>query len=236
MRREAALRFLCRLTAQRDGRRQRRACDPGPSHLAHLGRRAFSLSSRARPIAPSREWGLPEGSLGLHVPGGVIAPRPPGLVRGAGRGAGHLGQEELTGVRDFETINHALFLRSSLVGGPGSTHLSVFDSALRALCSTQRGLLVHVGRPHERGALRGERARRRSSRRARRRTRRQRRRGRPISRHRCRSRCLTRCSTGSRARRTRAKLRSDGPSGLGGRVRSPAGPALRRSTGVRARA
>ena len=32
-----------------------------------------------------------------------------------------------------------------------------FDSALRALCSTQRGLLVHVGRPHERGALRGER-------------------------------------------------------------------------------
>ena len=26
------------------------------------------------------------------------------------------------------------------------------------LCSTQRGLLVHVGRPHERGALRGERA------------------------------------------------------------------------------
>ena len=166
----------------------------------------------------------------------IIAPRPPGLVRGAGRGAGHLGQEELTGVRDFETINHALFLRSSLVGGPGSTHLSVFDSALRALCSTQRGLLVHVGRPHERGALRGERARRRSSRRARRRTRRQRRRGRPISRHRCRSRCLTRCSTGSRARRTRAKLRSDGPSGLGGRVRSPAGPALRRSTGVRARA
>ena len=166
----------------------------------------------------------------------LIAPRPPGLVRGAGRGAGRLGQEELTGVRDFETINHALFLRSSLVGGPGSTHLSVFDSALRALCSTQRGLLVHVGRPHERGALRGERARRRSSRRARRRTRRQRRRGRPISRHRCRSRCLTRCSTGSRARRTRAKLRSDGPSGLGGRVRSPAGPALRRSTGVRARA
>lgn len=166
----------------------------------------------------------------------IIAPRPPGLVRGAGRGAGHLGQEELTGVRDFETINHALFLVSSLVGGPGSTHLSVFDSALRALCSTQRGLLVHVGRPHERGALRGERARRRSSRRARRRTRRQRRRGRPISRHRCRSRCLTRCSTGSRARRTRAKLRSDGPSGLGGRVRSPAGPALRRSTGVRARA
>ena len=90
--------------------------------------------------------------------GYVIAPRPPGLVRGAGRGAGRLGQEELTGVRDFETINHALFLRSSLVGGPGSTHLSVFDSALRALCSTQRGLLVHVGRPHERGALRGERA------------------------------------------------------------------------------
>ena len=166
----------------------------------------------------------------------LIAPRPPGLVRGAGRGAGHLGQEELTGVRDFETINHALFLVSSLVGGPGSTHLSVFDSALRALCSTQRGLLVHVGRPHERGALRGERARRRSSRRARRRTRRQRRRGRPISRHRCRSCRLTRCSTGSRARRTRAKLRSDGPSGLGGRVRSPAGPALRRSTGVRARA
>ena len=31
-----------------------------------------------------------------------------------------------------------------------------FDSALRL--STQRGLLVHVGRPHERGALRGERA------------------------------------------------------------------------------
>ena len=44
----------------------------------------------------------------------LIAPRPPGLVRGAGRGAGHLGQEELTGVRDFETINHALFLVSSL--------------------------------------------------------------------------------------------------------------------------
>ena len=34
----------------------------------------------------------------------------------------------------------------------------MFLTALRALCSTQRGLLVHVGRPHERGALRGERA------------------------------------------------------------------------------
>ena len=201
---------------------------------------------RASPVLPATPFSSPSATISQarasnqspssRPPRCFIAPRPPGLVRGAGRGAGHLGQEEITGVRDFETINHALFLRSSLVGGPGSTHLSVFDSALRALCSTQRGLLVHVGRPHERGALRGERARRRSSRRARRRTRRQRRRGRPISRHRCRSRCLTRCSTGSRARRTRAKLRSDGPSGLGGRVRSPAGPALRRSTGVRARA
>ena len=193
----------------------------------------MSIASELRALSSSIRRTGPVCEI-FHVR--IIAPRPPGLVRGAGRGAGHLGQEELTGVRDFETINHALFLRSSLVGGPGSTHLSVFDSALRALCSTQRGLLVHVGRPHERGALRGERARRRSSRRARRRTRRQRRRGRPISRHRCRSRRLTRCSTGSRARRTRAKLRSDGPSGLGGRVRSPAGPALRRSTGVRARA
>lgn len=61
-------------------------------------------------------------------------------------------------MRDFETLSPSLLVTCSLVGGPGSTHRSVFDSALRALCSTQRGLLVHVGRPHERGALRGERA------------------------------------------------------------------------------
>ena len=63
-------------------------------------------------------------------------------------------------MRDFETINPSLFLTESFQRTLAlDDTLSVFfDSALRALCSTQRGLLVHVGRPHERGALRGERA------------------------------------------------------------------------------